>query len=850
MTVLRLLRAMAAFIVLLALVFGFPVLFYKIAGLPFPDHVPSLEQIVEALSAPDDGTLFVTALELIAWGTWATFSLTVIGEVIAKVRGQHLNVRLPGLRGMQRLAAYLVASATLAVLMPGVSNAVVPPPPVVAMAPMHPLGEPAATDVKAPPKERIYRVKQGDSLWSIADNELGNPRRWPKIWKLNARSRQPDGRTFAAPGLIRPGWKLRLSSGKRPKLPSPVSTTEQPPAADIPPKPSPSETPRPEPSSTHLTKRETAAAIRLSSGSLVALAYAAGISTAYVAGRLHRRRRRIPPAATEPVTITPEPEPPAPVRELHRVHRQAFVERDEPVPSDGELMRHDHSIDIPELVHIGQASDGSPLRIALEGPGIGFTGPGGGDTVRYLAVDLLRQSNNYRVQIIVSITLAEELFGLSQDGLREIVAGIPGLLLAPSHEDALQNFEEAYFLRSRMVLEREADIGALRRRDPGEVLPAILLIAEIDTDVSERVAAPLASARGVGIGGIFLGSWSGGVTCVLDSTHTVTAAEGRGADSLVGAQLFHITAEEAAAHLQQLPSAGEESVSEAESPPENEQADWPGAALVRLTILGHPTIHVRGKREPVLLSWLQLSTLIYLALHPNGVTRDQLATALWPDDLGKDIHNVLRHLRGALVAAAGYKGAEAKRAPFISASTTKDSAIYRIDHELISIDLWDYESALEQVRTAADLAERRTALLTAAGLCTGELADGFSAEWIEDQRYPLTRSQADVLAQLAELLAGEDAEQALSALERARRLDPDTEETYFRIIRLQLRLDRRDDASRTAELLRQHQCGLGLSSDSQMERAIVKTCGSSSFKQLSTCHRSSVIPRAVRRACP
>ncbi|MFI7643658.1 hypothetical protein [Nonomuraea sp. NPDC049400] len=148
------------------------------------------------------------------------------------------------------------------------------------------------------------------------------------------------------------------------------------------------------------------------------------------------------------------------------------------------------------------------------------------------------------------------------------------------------------------------------------------------------------------------------------------------------------------------------------------------------------------------------------------MTRDQLATALWPDDCGKDIHNALRHLRSALVTGTDYKSAEARRAPFISASTTKDSAIYRIDRKLISVDLWDYEAALEQVRTAADPADRLSALSRAARLCTGELGEGLTAEWIEEQRYPLTRSQADVLSQLAELLAAEDPEQALSATAR------------------------------------------------------------------------------------
>ncbi|MGR6913145.1 tetratricopeptide repeat protein [[Actinomadura] parvosata] len=91
--------------------------------------------------------------------------------------------------------------------------------------------------------------------------------------------------------------------------------------------------------------------------------------------------------------------------------------------------------------------------------------------------------------------------------------------------------------------------------------------------------------------------------------------------------------------------------------------------------------------------------------------------------------------------------------------------------------------------------------------------EGGTTGWIEDQRYPLTRSQADVLAQPAELVAEQGAERALAALERARELDPDTEEAYFRIIHVQLQLGRRDEASRTVESLRQHQRALGVEGD-------------------------------------
>jgi DNA-binding SARP family transcriptional activator len=821
MNLFRLLRPLAASAVLLAAVVGFPVLFSKLAGLPFPDHLPSQEQIANTLANPDDGSLFVRALELVAWCAWATFSFSVGCEVITRVRGRRLIPTLPGLHGMQRLAAYLVASASLAVIAPGVSNAAAPPP-VVAMAPMHPLDQPVSAEPAT--RERIYHVKKGDSLWRIADKELGTPRRWPKIWKHNAGSRQPDGQTFRSPAVIYPGWKLRLPfKSHKPARATP--TAERPLATNTTAEPTPSSTtPQPQPSSTQVSyETGDREAIHLPSGSFVAMAYVAGISTAYVAGRLHRRRRRIPPPASEAVAITPEPEPPANIRDLHRAHRQTLADRAEPMPSDGELIRQDHSIDVPEQAHIGQSPDGSPIRVDLEGPGMGLTGPGALDVTRYLVVDLLRQSSNYRTQILICTALAEKLFGVPETDLQQVAAALPGLILAISHQSALRHFEETYFVRRRMVLERESsDIGELRQRDPGEVLPAVLLITELDDDVYEHVTAPLASAQSTGAGAMFLGSWPGGITCEVTDGHSVATAEGRTADLFVGAHLFHITAEEATAHVRQLASLHETALEEAEPPPDDRQLNWTSETLVRLTILGHPTVHVHNQTQPVSLSWLQLNTLIYLALNPNGVTRDQLTTALWPDDLGKDIHNALRHLRNALVTASGYQNTDPKRAPFISASTTKDSAVYRLDSRLISVDLWDYETALEQIRTSQGSADRRTALSKAARLCTGELAQGLTAEWIEDQRYPLTRSQADVLAQLAELLSEDDAEQALSVLERSRKLDPDTEETYFRIIRLQLRLDRRDEASRTAELLRQHQRSLGVSGDSHTEKRLAK----------------------------
>src|SRR4051812_35696161 len=51
--------------------------------------------------------------------------------------------------------------------------------------------------------ERRSRVRAGEALWRIAAAALGDPARWPELYRENR------GRV-ASPGLLEPGWVLRL----------------------------------------------------------------------------------------------------------------------------------------------------------------------------------------------------------------------------------------------------------------------------------------------------------------------------------------------------------------------------------------------------------------------------------------------------------------------------------------------------------------------------------------------------------------------------------------------------------------------------------------------------------------
>ena len=74
------------------------------------------------------------------------------------------------------------------------------------------------------------------NLWDIAEEHLGDGRRWKEIFELNKGKPQPDGRPFTQPSLIFPGEELALPS-EAPVQPTPPQlppTTPTPPTTPPP----------------------------------------------------------------------------------------------------------------------------------------------------------------------------------------------------------------------------------------------------------------------------------------------------------------------------------------------------------------------------------------------------------------------------------------------------------------------------------------------------------------------------------------------------------------------------------------------------------------------------------------
>ncbi len=248
------LRGLAAMIMLLLLVVGLPAVLYRFGGSPVPHRLPSLHQAGTALMRRDSGELFFAAVRDVSWLAWALFSLAVVAEATAVIRGR----RAPRLRigGLQNLAGQLVAlvaltfsspaTALLAAAQAGpvvmatitppdaghgtlagpgpVTLARVPDPGPLAAAGHgagtdhswtgaaggQPASPPAAPQVMSMASYQAVVVRPGECLWTIAQRYLGDGDRFHEIVKLNIGHVMGHGQVFSDPSVVWPGWVLQL----------------------------------------------------------------------------------------------------------------------------------------------------------------------------------------------------------------------------------------------------------------------------------------------------------------------------------------------------------------------------------------------------------------------------------------------------------------------------------------------------------------------------------------------------------------------------------------------------------------------------------------------------------------
>jgi LysM repeat protein len=228
------LRGLLALLLLLAVLVGIPLALATVGGNPLPSSLPSVDDVTDTLTSPDDGHLFLDALLIVGWLAWGFFALCVLVEFGAQLRG----IQAPRLRGLglQQTAARTLVTAVIALFIASpiaanaatldgvdaapvtsVSQTVASPP--TAQAPAAPEAEPAAATTAA---TRTHQVQTGETLWSIAEQELGDGMRWPEIAVANLGVAQADGHALSDSHWVNPGWTLAIPGAPAAQ---PASTT-------------------------------------------------------------------------------------------------------------------------------------------------------------------------------------------------------------------------------------------------------------------------------------------------------------------------------------------------------------------------------------------------------------------------------------------------------------------------------------------------------------------------------------------------------------------------------------------------------------------------------------------------
>ena len=230
-------KGLCALGLLAALAAGIPWALWHFIGWPLPHHVPSLAQLGHALDQrgiPDQA--LIDALAAVVWVTWAVLVASIAVEVPAALAGRRAP-RLPLAGIFQPVTGRLVAAVIVATLsfaprpaqvtalgsLGGGLSTLSGRQPVATLVltgatqPLSATSKPATTalattgDATASTNlSRTYVVQRGDTLWGIAERQLGDPLDWSEIYQLNEGRAQPDGRALTDPHWIYPGWTLVL----------------------------------------------------------------------------------------------------------------------------------------------------------------------------------------------------------------------------------------------------------------------------------------------------------------------------------------------------------------------------------------------------------------------------------------------------------------------------------------------------------------------------------------------------------------------------------------------------------------------------------------------------------------
>ena len=430
------------------------------------------------------------------------------------------------------------------------------------------------------------------------------------------------------------------------------------------------------------------------------------------------------------------------------------------------------------------------MGVDLSTTGLVLTGPSAADVVRAAVTGLLTGQGPSTMAAVVS------------GDLLPAVPPFPGLAQTATLGPAIDELEVEVGRRVQLLNDDDvADAGAYRAKHPDANFPMIVLAA---TDVGpadlERVRALFADGARAGVSGIVVAAADAEPIAPAD---VVLAPGGMVAEAraealgepLAGARLFRMEPQVAAELLAVLASARTDGEHMRPGADEHESfvpATSAATAPVAVQLLGVYRIEVDGTEIKSGLRAKAKELLAFYLLHPEGATLDEAVEALWPEAdprRGSEwFWTALGNLRTKLRQATGQKELKV---------IDRDGDLYRIE-DVFDVDLWSLQHALREGAQSRDDAVRQSALDRAVADYDGELLVGLDWFWLETPREDLRQRMVDVLVWLGDRRwASGDARAAWAALQRALEVDPFAEQIYRRIMRLQGKLSRPDDADVT-----------------------------------------------------
>jgi nucleoid-associated protein YgaU len=222
-------RALLCALALLGLTVGTPLVLLAI-GTALGEYIPGRDEVsLDLLLRPDDGGGVAYAVLLAAgWVCWGMVVASVALEVPAALRGRTRRRRVRGLGWSQHMVAVLLSGIALTASVGAagaVSASATTPGISVPVQTGDPAQQPTRAVQPAPHTGPTHTVSAGETLWSIAEEYLGDGTQWARLAELNDGRRMPDGQVFDADRTIRAGWQLRLPADAQ--IPVPEAGTRR-----------------------------------------------------------------------------------------------------------------------------------------------------------------------------------------------------------------------------------------------------------------------------------------------------------------------------------------------------------------------------------------------------------------------------------------------------------------------------------------------------------------------------------------------------------------------------------------------------------------------------------------------